>query len=68
MNDDQMREFMDYMRGKADRVRYCQRCEEPRPAAEFVPGPIGVCLHCLKSMRPGERAWLKADIKAKFGG
>lgn len=67
MNDDQMREFLEYLNSQRDKVRYCQRCEEPRSGAEFLPGPVGVCAYCLKTMQPGELKWLKQDVRSKFG-
>lgn len=54
--EDLIRQYME----RQHTVRYCQRCENPRSEAEFMPGaPRGVCLHCLKAMDPRELRWLE---------
>lgn len=60
--DDEMKEFLEeYYRSKGAKAVYCQRCEEPRRPEEFPPFKLGVCIHCLRSMRPGELRELMPD-------
>lgn len=65
--DDGLRDLIeDYLRNRGRRVRYCQRCEEPRAPEEFPP-MLGVCGHCLHSMRPGELRQLLPNGMPKQG-
>lgn len=57
------RQFLQSQMGSPQMI-YCQRCEEPRTAVDFIPGrPHGICLHCLSRMGRGEMVWLKETLK-----
>lgn len=58
MSEDDLRRLREIFNGDRQWDRYCQRCEEPRFEEEFPPFKLGVCLHCLRSMKPGELSGL----------
>jgi hypothetical protein len=68
MIEDEFNEYMDHMkRYLARQVKYCQRCEEPRSLAEFLPQGPSVCIHCIREMRPAEMVWFRTQVLKRGG-